>query len=59
MNHKFKSKRDDNPVYGIGLLGALVYFFQQADGFVEILFGLVKAVLWPAFLVHGLFGLVG
>jgi hypothetical protein len=43
-------------VYGLGLIGAAVYYIQQADGLGSGLFGLIKAVLWPAFLVYRLLG---
>jgi hypothetical protein len=46
-------------VYGIGLIGALVYFIQQATTVAEGLLGVVKAILWPAFFVHKLFGFLG
>lgn len=39
-------------VYGLGLIGALVWWWQQADGFGEHIVGLLKTVLWPAFLVY-------
>jgi hypothetical protein len=49
-----------NAVYGLGLIGALVYFWQQADSFGQYLLGILKAVVWPAFLVYEAFqGLVG
>ena len=48
------------PVYGLGLLGALVWFWQQADGFGEHVVAVLKAVVWPAFLVYEAFkGLAG
>lgn len=37
-------------VYGLGLIGALIYFIQQANGFSEIVIGILKAIVWPAFL---------
>jgi hypothetical protein len=43
-------------VYGLGLIGAAVYYIQQADGIGSGLLGLIKAVLWPAFLVYRLLG---
>lgn len=46
-------------VYGIGLLGALIYFIQQATTVAEGLLGVVKAILWPAFFVHKIFGSLG
>jgi hypothetical protein len=39
-------------VYGLGLIGALVYFWQQADSFGGYLRAILKALVWPAFLVH-------
>ncbi|HEX6425241.1 MAG TPA: hypothetical protein VFZ79_17275 [Acidimicrobiales bacterium] len=39
-------------VYGLGLIGAAVWYWQQADGFGEHVVGLLKAVVWPAFLVY-------
>ena len=35
-------------IYGLGIFGALVYFWQQAGGFWEHVFSLVQAVFWPA-----------
>jgi hypothetical protein len=39
-------------VYGIGLIGALVYFLQNAANFQEGVFGVLKAIVWPALLVY-------
>ena len=39
-------------VYGLGFLGALVYFIQSADGFLDGAWGVVQALLWPAFFVY-------
>ncbi len=44
-----------NAVYGLGLIGAVVFFWQQADSFGGYLWALLKAVLWPAFLVYEAF----
>ncbi len=49
-----------NAVYGLGLIGALVFFWQQADSFGEYLLAILKALVWPAFLVYEAFqGLLG
>jgi len=42
-------------VYGLGLIGALVWFWRQADGVGEHVIGVLKALVWPAFLVYGAF----
>jgi len=42
-------------VYGIGLIGAAVYFISSAATFWIGVLGLLKALIWPAFLVYYLF----
>ena len=42
-------------IYGLGIFGAWVYFWQQADTFWEYAFVLVQGVLWPAFMVYDIF----
>ena len=42
-------------VYGLGMIGALVWFWQQADGVGEHAVAVLKAVAWPAFLVYEAF----
>lgn len=39
-------------VYGLGLIGALIYFIQQVHGFWPVVFGILKAIVWPAVLVY-------
>jgi hypothetical protein len=39
-------------VYGLGLIGALVYYIQHAHGFWSVVLGILKALVWPAFLVY-------
>jgi len=36
---------------GLGFIGAAVYYIQQATSFGD---GVLKALVWPAFLVHKL-----
>jgi hypothetical protein len=42
-------------IYGLGLIGALVWFWQQADDGPERVRGVLKAFVWPAFLVYEAF----
>ena len=44
-------------IYGLGFIGALVYYIQQAEGFGAVITAILKACVWPAFLVHKLLGL--
>jgi len=56
-NRKAKASRHaggGNAVYGLGLIGALVFYIQQADGFWNGVLGVLKALVWPAFLVYDL-----
>lgn len=39
-------------IYGLGFIGALVYYFMHAPTFWAGAFGFLKALLWPAFLVY-------
>jgi hypothetical protein len=41
-------------VYGLGLIGSLVYYLQHATTFWNGILGIVKALVWPAFLVYHL-----
>ena len=43
------------PVYGLGLIGAAVWFWQQADDAAGRARGVLKAFAWPAFLVYAAF----
>ena len=41
-------------VYGIGMIGALVYFFQSAESGRDYVLAIPKASVWPALLVYKL-----
>ena len=41
-------------VYGIGMIGALVYFLQAAETGRDYVLAFPKAVVWPALLVYKL-----
>ena len=40
-----------NAVYGLGFIGAAIYFIMQATGFWMGVLGFLKALVWPAILV--------
>jgi hypothetical protein len=46
-------------VYGLGLIGAVVYYWQEANGFWEHLWSIGEGILWPAFVVYDLLGHLG
>jgi len=39
-------------VYGLGFIGAVIYYISTATGFWMGLLGFLKAIVWPAFLVY-------
>ncbi|HYC79795.1 MAG TPA: hypothetical protein VEC17_02105 [Candidatus Binatia bacterium] len=41
-------------VYCLGFIGAVVYYIQTATSFGDGVLGFLKALVWPAFLVHKL-----
>jgi hypothetical protein len=43
-------------VYGLGFIGAAVYFISNAATFWLGVLGFLKALVWPAFLVYYAFG---
>ncbi len=49
-----KDNHASNGVYGLGMIGALIYYFKHAATFWAVLAGILKAVFWPAFLVYNL-----
>lgn len=40
------------PVYGLGFIGAAVYFIQHATTFWLGVLGVLKAVVWPALVIY-------
>jgi hypothetical protein len=46
-------------VYGLGFIGAVVYFISHATGFWVGVLGFLKAIVWPAILVFVAFKHLG
>lgn len=38
--------------YGLGFIGALVYYMASATGFWDVVWGIFQSLVWPAFLVY-------
>ena len=45
--------------YGLGFLGAVIYYISHADSFWIGVLGIFKAIVWPAFLVYELLKFLG
>lgn len=58
--HKCKGSNSQmgGGVYGLGMIGAAVYYLQNADTFTQGVVGVLKAFFWPAFLVYKLLELL-
>ena len=57
--HGMRSSGLAGVVYGLGFIGAAVYYISNATGFWMGVIGFLKAIVWPAFLVHELLGFLG
>lgn len=55
MNEKIHHNASSNAVYGLGLIGAAIYFISTAAGFWAGVLGFLKAIVWPVFLVYEAF----
>ena len=40
-----------NAFYGLGFIGAAIYYISTASGFWMGVLGVLKALVWPAFLI--------
>lgn len=61
-NKKWQTNMGGSPagvVYGLGFVGAVVYYIQHAETFVIGLTGILKAFIWPALVVYRLFQYFG
>ena len=55
MSKKVKGGAQNGAVYGLGFIGAAIWFISQATSFWVGVLGFLKAIVWPAFLVYEAF----
>ena len=58
MKEKIQENTSSNAVYGLGLIGAAIYFISGASYWTGVL-GFLKAIVWQAFLVYEAFKSLG
>ena len=46
-------------VYCLGVIGATIYYFQNSVVTMDYVYGFLKALAWPAYLIHKLFTELG
>jgi hypothetical protein len=58
-NHYGYHHHGGHAMYGLGFIGAAVYYLSTATGFWMVVLGVLKALVWPAFLVFQLLKSLG
>lgn len=51
VNH-MKNNAGGGAIYGIGIIGALIYYLQHATSFLDGIIGIIYAIFWPAVVVY-------
>ena len=59
MRTQIQQHAPNNAVYGLGMIGAMIYFLSTATGFWIGVLGILKAFVWPAFLVYEALKMLG
>ena len=59
IEHNVKKGCTGGAVYGLGFIGAAVYYISHATGFWMGVLGFLKAIVWPVFLVYEVLKFLG
>ena len=59
MKKEIQGGAPASAVYGLGLIGAMVYFISHATGFWIGVLGFLKALVWPAVLIYEVMKYIG
>jgi len=59
MKENMQCSGPASAVYGLGFIGAAIYFISTAAGFWAGVLGFLKAIVWPVFLVYEAFKYLG
>lgn len=54
-NRNCHKSHSSDAVYGLGIIGAAVYYISIATSFWGGVLGFLKALVWPAFLIYEAF----
>ncbi len=55
MKEKVQTSAPSGAIYGLGFIGAAVYFIGNATTFGAGVLGFLKAMVWPAILIYQAF----
>ncbi|MBI5044788.1 MAG: hypothetical protein HZC02_02580 [Candidatus Levybacteria bacterium] len=53
-----KNNAGSGAIYGLGMLGALVYFLQHATSFWDGIIGIFQAFFWPGVVLYHVLGIL-
>jgi hypothetical protein len=59
MSDTMNNNAPSGAVYGLGLIGAAIYYISTAGSFMAGVLGFLKALIWPVFLVYEAFSFFG
>lgn len=59
MKKEYQNSAPAGAVYGLGFIGAVIYFISTATSFWVGVLGFLKAIVWPVFLVYEAFKALG
>jgi hypothetical protein len=51
VNVNLSGNGNPSAFYGLGIIGSAIYFISTADGFWDGVLGVLKSLVWPAFLI--------
>jgi len=52
MKKNYNHNAPSGAIYGLGVIGAAIYYISIATGFWIGVLGFLKALVWPVFLVY-------
>jgi hypothetical protein len=59
MANEMKGNAPAGAVYGLGLIGAAIYYISTAASFWLGVLGFLKAIVWPVFVVYEALKMMG
>ena len=59
MGNNAGSAAGSGALYGLGIFGAWVYYWIEADGFWEHVYAVFQGIFWPAYMVYEAFVALG
>ena len=59
MKQEMQKNAPAGAVYGLGFIGAAIYFISTDTGFWIGVLGFLKAIVWPVFLIYEAFKFFG